>query len=116
MWGMKEEQADGGLRDLLSDAIDEAKAVILDFRGVKAPEGDDGHVWRWAFMYVVLAHDFGGYVSQCSAWSVDRRGSSDRNGLPALQGPRSPSRPRRLPPNHAREHASCSASRETGHL
>lgn len=57
---MEDVPVDGGLRNLLSDAIDEAEAVVTSLRGVAPPAGDEGHVWRWALMYLVLAYDLGG--------------------------------------------------------
>jgi hypothetical protein len=63
---------DGGLRNLLSDAIDEAEAVVTSLRGVAPPAGDEGHVWRWALMYLVLAYDLGGSALTLSDGSHNR--------------------------------------------
>jgi hypothetical protein len=69
---MDDVPSDGGLRDLLSDAIDEAEAVITSLRGVAPPAGDEGHVWRWALMYLVLGYDLGGSALALSDGSHNR--------------------------------------------
>lgn len=66
------EPSDSRLRELLADVADEAKEIIYDLRGVTAPAGDDGYVWRWAFFYVVLAYDLADSVLVLSDGSHNR--------------------------------------------
>jgi hypothetical protein len=69
---MGHEQPDGGLRDLLADAIEETNAVLASQRDVAIPEGDAGVLWRWAFLYLVLASDLAGTVYAIAEPGHDR--------------------------------------------
>lgn len=50
---------DGGLLELLADTISATNDILVGFKGRPIPDGDLGHLWRWAFIYLVLAADLG---------------------------------------------------------
>ena len=63
---------DGGLRALLSACCTEASSLVEATAGVPTPDGDDGYLWRWALLYLVLAADFGESVLELANGSHNR--------------------------------------------
>lgn len=56
---MSEQKPASNLRDLLSDVIEETNAVLSSLSGVRICNDDAGYLWRWAYLYLVLAADLG---------------------------------------------------------